>query len=399
MQPLFNPASPEFIRDPYPFYGRLRIGDPFYRSPFGFVAVTRDRDIRSVLADKRFGRDFQGRRTQGLVSPLFREPVIRSMGHWMLLQDPPDHTRLRGLVVKAFTARRVQDMRARIQAIVDDGLDRLAEQGRADLIADFAARVPSTVICELLGIPQEDREAFLTNTTSFVGLLEPVPLGRSELDRANAQHLALSRIFIRLIELRRQRSADDLMSQLVLAEDDGKRLSQDELTANMTLLFAAGYDTTANLIGNGLLALFRHPDQLARLRADHSLMTNAVEELLRYDSSVQITTRVALEEVKLGETVIRKGGTVVCVLGSANRDPEVYQAPDRLDLTRKDIRVMSFGGGIHHCLGAQLARLEAEIAIGSLVRRFPDLKLDNSENPVWRPSISLRGLASLPASL
>jgi cytochrome P450 len=399
MQPLFNPLSPEFIGDPYPFYHRLRTATPFYRSPFGFLALTRDRDVRSILADKRFGKDFLGRTTHGANSPYLQDPVVRSMGHWMLVQDPPDHTRLRGLVVKAFTARRVQDMRPRIQAIVDAALDRLTQRGQADLIADFAAQIPATVICELLGIPGEDREAFFANARSLIRLLDPVPLSRAEMELANAQNLALSQYFNRLFDLRRRKPEDDLTSQLVLAEEQGKRLSQEELTANVILLFAAGYDTTANLIGNGLFALFRHPDQLARLRSDGSLMGNAIEEFLRYDSPVQLTARAALEDVMLGDIMVQKGGAIICVVGSANRDPDVYRQPDRLDIARENIRPLSFGGGIHHCLGAQLARLEAEIAISGLIHRFPNLKLDDPERPVWRPSISLRGLASLPASL
>jgi cytochrome P450 len=399
MQPFFNPASPAFVADPYPFYDHLRTTAPFYRSPFGFLALTRDRDVRSVLADKRFGKDFLGRTTHGAQSPLLQEPVMRCMSHWMLVQDPPDHARLRGLVVKAFTARRVQDMRPRIQAIVDAALDHLARQGQADLIADFAAQIPGTVICELLGIPEEDREAFFANARSLIRLLDPVPFSRAEMDMANAQNLVLSQYFNRLFDLRRRNPADDLISQLVLAEEQGKKLSQDELTANVILLFAAGFDTTLNLIGNGLFALFRHPDQLARLRDNDSLIGNAVEEFLRYDSPVQLTVRAALEDLTLGNIAIQKGGSIICALGSANRDPKVYRQPDRLNIARENIRLLSFGGGIHHCLGAQLARLEAEIAISGLIRRFPNLKLDDPEHPVWRPSISLRGLASLPASL
>jgi hypothetical protein len=317
----------------------------------------------------------------------------------MLVLDPPDHTRLRGLVAKSFTPRRVQDMRPRIQRIVEAALDRLSDKSHADLIADYAARVPETVICEQLGIPVEDRAGFLAQTNSLIRLLDPVPLSRVELDHANVQNVALSQYFNRLFDRRRQDPADDLTTQLVQVQEEGDRLSQEELTANMILLFAAGYDTTANLIGNGLLALFRHPEQLARLRADESLIGNTVEETLRYDSSVQLTTRTALEDIRLGNVVFPKGAVAVLVLASANRDPEAYDEPDRFDIGRANIRLLSFGGGIHHCLGNQLARLEAEVAIGGLVRRFPNLRLDNPANPTWRASLVLRGLASLPARL
>jgi cytochrome P450 len=399
MQPLFNPYSPAFIRDPYAAYRILRERYPFFPSPLGFIVISRDCDVRAILSDKRFGRDFQGRITQGAEGPLFREPVIRSVGRWMLVLDPPDHTRLRGLVAKSFTPRRVQDLRLRIERIVDKALDHLAKGSRTDLIADYAARIPERVICELLGIPEEDRTAFLANTTTLVRLLDPVPLSRGEMDHANLQNLALSRYFNRLFDLRRAEPSDDLTTQLVQAQEEGDRLSQEELTANMILLFTAGYDTTANLIGNALLALLRHPAQLARLRGDDSLIGNAVEEALRYDPSVQLTVRAALEDVKLGQVVFPKGSVALLLLASANRDPQAYDEPDRFDIGRANIRLLSFGGGIHHCLGNQLARLEAEIAIGGLIRRFPNLQADDVANPDWRASIVLRGLKSLPASL
>jgi cytochrome P450 len=399
MDHFFNPNSPAFVRDPYPFYRRLRRSVPFYASPLGFLAVTRERDVRAVLADKRFGRDFQGRTSQKTASAMLSEPAVRSMSLWMLVQDPPAHTRLRALVVKAFTARRIQDMRPRIQAIVDGVLDGLAGRERIDLIGDFASQIPATVICELLGIPHADRQTIMANSMSLTRLLDPAPLSRAEMDHANRQHLVLAQYYEGLFEQRRKHPRDDLTTQLVLAEEQGSRLSPAELTANVTLLFAAGFDTTANLIGNALLALFRHPDQLARLRAEPSLMGNAVEEFLRYDSSVQLTIRAALEDLELGGRPLPRGSTVACVLASANRDEEVYEEPDRLDIARANIKALSFGGGIHHCLGAQLGRLEAEIAIGEIIRRFPDMRLEDSANPLWRRGVTLRGLTSLPARI
>jgi cytochrome P450 len=328
------------------------------------------------------------------------EPVFRSMSHWMLQQDPPDHTRLRGLVVKAFTARRVEDMRPRIQQIVDETLDRVAAQGHMDLIEDFAFRLPVTIICDMLGIPAEHREVFYTSSRNGGRLLDPVPLTRAEIDEANTGNAAAQMYFQQLFELRRRSPGDDLTTQLVHAEEDGNKLSNEELTANIILLFGAGHETTVNLIGNGLLALHRNPDQLALLKANPALITNAIEEFLRYDSSVQLTGRVALEDIDdLGGKKIPKGESVLCLLGSANRDPAVYpDRPDRLDITRPNVRPLSFGGGIHHCLGAQLARIEAEVAIATLLRRLPDLRLDDAENPEWRPTFVLRGLKRLPAS-
>ncbi len=229
-------------------------------------------------------------------------------------------------------------------------------------------------------------------------LLDPVPLSRAEIDEANLGNLATAEYFRGLFERRRREPGDDLTTQLVRAEEEGSRLSNEELTANIILLFGAGHETTVNLIGNGLLALYRHPDQLRLLRDDPSLVTNAIEEFLRYDSSVQLTGRVALEDTSVGGTTLPRGEGILCLLGAANRDPAVYSDPDRLDITRSNIRPLSFGGGIHFCLGAQLARIEAEIAIATLLRRLPGLTLDDPEHPDWRPTFVLRGLNKLPAS-
>jgi cytochrome P450 len=396
-EPLFNPLSPEVIANPYPHYHRLRTLDPVHRSPLGVFVASRHADASFVLRDKRFGKDFVGRMTRRFGPQVLDEPVYRSMRHWMLQMDPPDHTRLRGLVVKAFTARRVDDMRPRIQEIVDATLDRAEQRGRMDLIADFALRLPVVVICDMLGIPEEDHEMIFSVARGGGRLLDPVPLSRAEIDQANNDNLATAAYFHSLFELRRRQPGDDLTTQLVQAEEEGHKLTNEELTANVILLFGAGHETTVNLIGNGLLALHRHPDQLRLLMENPTLIGNAVEELLRYDSSVQLTGRTALEDVAVGGVDVPKGESVLCLLGAANRDPAVYADPDRLDITRPNIRPMSFGGGIHFCLGAQLARIEGEIAIATLLRRLPNLKLDDVEHPDWRQTFVLRGLNRLPA--
>ena len=399
-EPLFNPLAPEFIRDPYPHYERLRTTDPMHQTPLGAFVASRHAEVSLVLRDKRFGKDYVERTKRRYGPQIMEEPVFRSMSHWMLQQDPPDHTRLRGLVVKAFTARRVEDMRPRIQQIVDQTLDRIAPRGHMDLIEDFAFRLPVTIICDMLGIPAEHREVFYSSSHDGGRLLDPVPLTPEEIKQGNAGNVMAQMYFQQLFELRRKNPGDDLTTQLVQAEEDGNKLSNEELTANIILLFGAGHETTVNLIGNGLLALYRNPDQLALLQAKPELISNAIEEFLRYDSSVQLTGRVALEDIDdLGGKKIPKGESVLCLLGSANRDPAVYpDRPDRLDITRPKIRPLSFGGGIHLCLGAQLARIEAEVAISTLLRRLPDLRLDDAENPEWRPTFVLRGLKRLPAS-
>jgi cytochrome P450 len=382
--PLFNPLSPDFIRDPYPHYDLLRRADPVHITPHGMYLVSRHADVSGILRDKRFGKDFVARSVRRYGPKIMEEPIFRSMSHWMLQQDPPDHTRLRGLVVKAFTARRVEDMRPRIQEVVDQTLDRVIANGHMDLIEDFAFRLPVTIICDMLGIPEEHRETFYAGTRDGGRILDPVPLSPAEIAQGNAANMMAQMYFQQLFELRRKQPGDDLTTQLVQAEEDGSKLTNEELTANIILLFGAGHETTVNLIGNGLLALHRNPDQLALLKAKPELIANAIEEFLRYDSSVQMTGRVTLEEIDdLCGRKIPKGESVLCLLGSANRDPAVYpDHPDRLDITRPNVRPLSFGGGIHFCLGAQLARIEAE----------------NAENPEWRPTFVLRGIKRLPAS-
>ena len=397
-EPLFNPLSPEVIRNPYPYYHRLRSRDPVHYSPLGFYVATRHADVSFVLRDRRFGKDFAGRMIRKFGKEILEEPVYRSMRHWMLQQDPPDHTRLRGLVVTAFTARRVEDMRPRIQEIVETMIDRVVHRGHMDLIADFAFPLPVTVICEMLGIPAEDQVMFFSGARTGGRLLDPVPLSRAEIDAANADNLDSAEYFRHLFALRRREPGDDLTTQLVQAEEQGNKLTNEELTANIMLLFGAGHETTVNLIGNGLLALHQHPDELQLLKDNPSLVTNAIEELLRYDSSVQLTGRTALEDIAVGDVKVARGETVLALLGAANRDPDVYTDPDRLDITRPNVRPLSFGGGIHFCLGAQLARIEGEIAIATLLRRLPNLRLDNPDSPDWRQTFVLRGLNCLPAS-
>ena len=398
--PLFNPLSPDFIRDPYPYYERLRTTDPMRITAHGAFLASRHADVSLVLRDKRFGKDYVDRTIKRYGPKIMDEPIFASMKHWMLQQDPPDHTRLRGLVVKAFTARRVEDMRPRIQQVVDQTIDAIIDRGHMDLIEDFAFRLPVTIICDMLGIPEQHRETFYKGSRDGGRILDPVPLTPEEIAQANTGNALAIMYFEQLFELRRRDPGDDLTTQLVQAEEDGSKLTNEEMTANIILLFGAGHETTVNLIGNGLLALHRNPDQLALLKANPSLITNAIEEFLRYDSSVQLTGRTTLEDVEdLGGKRIPKGDTVLCLLGSANRDPAVYpHGPDQLDITRPNVKPLSFGGGIHFCLGAQLARIEAEIAINTLLRRIPGLRLDDAENPEWRPTFVLRGLKRLPAS-
>ena len=280
---LFNPSAPEFISDPYPFYRRLRETDPLHLSPLGFHVASKHADVAAILRDKRFGKDFISRITMRRGPEILNEPVYRSMSHWMANHDPPDHGRLRNLVAPAFTARRVDDMRPRIQQIVDEIIDRMEPRRHMDLIADFAFRLPVTVICDILGIPEDHRQVFFTYSRSFARLLDFTPLSRAEIDQQNSYNLAMAEYFRGLFERRRREPGNDLATHLVQAEEHGSALANEELTANAILLFGAGHETTVNLIGNGLLALYRNPDQLDLLKNDLSLLPNAIEELLRYE--------------------------------------------------------------------------------------------------------------------
>ena len=396
----FNPRDPAFIANPYPAYHALRETTPVWRSPFGRTFLTRYEDSSLLLRDRRLGKDYS--EPEALIRRFgptaMDEPAVVELSHMMLMKDPPDHTRLRGLVSKVFTARKMEDMRAGIQAITDRLLDKVAKQGEMDAIRDLAFPLPMLVICELLGIPEEDRARFVNATASGAALLNPVPPTRAELDQANEGTLASGAYFESLFALRRKEPRDDLLSLLVQAEEEGERLSPEELRANVSLLFAAGHETTVNLIGNGLWSLHTHPTQWAALRDDPSLIPNAIEEILRYECPVQAVARTVAEPIAFGDIEFQKGELVVALIGAANRDPSVFPDPDRLDVTRERLRPLSFGGGIHFCIGAQLARIEAEAVFSTLLRRMPDLTLPQRDTPQWRESFTLRGLTTLPAT-
>jgi cytochrome P450 len=393
----FNPLDPAFIADPYPFYHRLRETAPVFKTPMGFWLLTRHEDIVFSLRDRRFGKDFNGTIKRKYGADRLNEPAIANLARTMLVLDPPDHTRLRALVTKAFTARRVADMRPRIARLVNEQLDRVADKGAMDVIRDIAHRLPVIVICDMLGIPEEHRAGFLMGSNVSGRILDPVPMTAAELQQANVGTQMGNAYFDQLCELRRREPQDDLTTELVKAEEAGDRLTGEELRANIGLLFGAGHETTTNLIGNGLLALHRQRDQWERLKADPDLIPNAIEELLRFDSSVQMTGRATVAEVEIGGVTLPAGESVVMLLGAANRDPAQYADPDRLDVGRQNIRPMSFGGGIHHCLGAQLARLEGEQVFTALIERFPNRELPEKDKPDWRRNFTLRGLNKLPA--
>jgi cytochrome P450 len=320
---------------------------------------------------------------------------MEALSRNMLDMDPPDHQRLRSLVSKAFTPRLIERLRPRVQAIADGLLDAVQDRGEMDLIDDYAFPLPITVIAELLGVPAEDRDSFREWSDAAVS----GNTTQEHLDKVLIPHMqAFTDYLHALFEEKRKNPKDDLVSALLRAEEAGDKLSEDELLGMVFLLLVAGHETTVNLIGNGVLALLQHPDQLQKLKDDPSLIKPAVEELLRYDGPVETSTeRFAREDVRIGETVIPRGEMVLVVLAAADHDPERFADPDELDITRVDNRHLAFGKGIHHCLGAPLARMEGQIAISTLLARMPDLRLKGSpESLSWRPGLTLRGLRGLP---
>ena len=398
--PPFDVRDPAFLANPYPLFSRMRAQAPVWKAPLGRWFLTTYADTAELLRDRRFGRGYDDpdalMRRFGPTA--LDEPAVVELSHMMLMRDPPDHTRLRGLVTKAFTARRIEALRARIQDLTDRLLAKVAPQGKMDAIRDLAFPLPVLVICELLGIPEADRDHFVTRSSSGGVLLNPTPPTRAELDAANAGTRQSGAYFEALFDQRRRDPQDDLITQLVQAEEAGDRLSNPELRANVSLLFAAGHETTVNLIGNGILALLCHRDQWQLLVDDPALIPNAIEEILRYESPVQAVGRSVGEVCELGGVALAKDDIVVSLVGAANRDPAVFANPEQLDVTRKDLRPLSFGGGIHFCLGAQLARIEAAVVFETLVRRMPSLRLVEPVQPKWRTSFTLRGLTELPVA-
>jgi cytochrome P450 len=394
---LFDPA---FKVNPYPTYARLRSTAPVHRTtlPDGrdVWLITRYDDVLAVLKDERFGKDWRKVMTPEQLDQVPPIPeVMKPLSRNMLDTDSPDHERLRALVSKAFTPRLIERMRGRVQAIADALLDTVEGQGEMDLIDDYAFPLPVTVIAELLGVPPEDRDRFRQWSDAAVS----GNATQEYMEKILIPHMqAFTDYLLAMFEEKRKIPKDDLISALVQAEEAGDKLSEDELLGMVFLLLIAGHETTVNLIGNGVLALLEHPEQLRRLRNDPSLIKSAVEELLRYDGPVETSTeRFAGEDVAIGGTIIPKGEMVLVVIAAADRDPERFPEPDTLDIARMENKHLAFGKGIHHCLGAPLARMEGQIAIGTLIERMPNLRLKGSpESLSWRPGMVLRRLKALP---
>jgi cytochrome P450 len=399
---LFNPLDPVFRADPYPLYRRMRESEPTYRSPLGFHVFTRYDDCLTVLKHPQMSSD--ARNATGYAEFLGQQPAARKMAEAMegkrpfLLLDPPDHTRLRGLVSKAFTVRTVEGLRPRVQQVVDELIDDIQRKGEMEVVEDLAYPLPVIIICEMLGVPPSDHERFKGWSRDLARGLDPDFVQPVEaLERRFETVLAFHEYFRELIARRRSDPGDDLLTALVHAEEQGDTLTVDELLGICTLLLVAGHETTVNLIGNGVLALLRHRDQLEQLWADRTLIKSAVEEILRFDPPVQFDGRVALTDIEVGGVTVEQGEQPLLILAAANRDPEHFDDPDTFDITRADNRHLSFGHGLHFCLGAPLARLEGQLALATLVGRLPLMELA-VEQPEYKENLILRGIASLPVT-
>lgn len=379
--------------DPWPTYDRLRQRAPVWRNPEGAWVLTRHADCEAVLRDQRFSSNARHaippiEYAEGDPRALLAEDDQRTL----LFMDPPDHTRLRKLVSKGFTPRTVERLRPRIQELVDGILDDAADRGGLDVVADLGFELPVTVICEMLGVPLADRDQFAGWSSDASRLLD-ADLDPELLQQGLAAAFNFVTYFQDLFAQRRAHPADDLVSALIAVEEEGDTLTEEELTSIVMLLFIAGHETTMNLIGNGTYALVRDPDQAARWRQDPSLDGPGVEELLRFDGPAHVTARIATDDLEVNGNRFAKGNTVITLVSAANRDPVRFDDPARLDIGRVDNHHLAFSQGLHYCLGAALARLEGQIAVGSLLRRFPDLEL--AEQPVYRDHFVLRGLTSL----
>lgn len=403
---LLDFMRPEFLRDPYPTYRALREAGPLHRissGPLRFWVLTRHADVQALLRDPRVTVD----RIPGLqvdanappVDPATLNPLartLRTLTRVMLFRDPPDHTRLRGLANKAFTPRMVEALRPRIAALVDELLGPLGDGARFDVVRELAEPLPILVIAELLGLPGEDRKELKAWSDDLAVLLDG-SIAMQHIGRGVQSAIQVFDYLRKHLEEKRRRPQDDLLSAMIAARDRDENLNDEEILATALLVMGAGHETTTNLVGNATLALLRNPGELERLRAEPGLLPGAVEEFLRYDAPVQGTARLMREAIELHGTAIPARSEVLLPLACANRDPAVFADPDRLDVGRDDARHVSFGYGIHFCLGAGLARLEAQLAIGGLLAHAPKLAPAFEEAElVWRPGWLLRGLTALP---
>lgn len=393
----FNPYHPAFQANPYPIYHQLRSVEPIHQSFKGMWVVTRYADAKAVLRDPRFCVDKMPNNVKHKGNYLKQKDfntLAQAISKWLIFLDPPEHTRLRGLISKAFSSTSVKFLRPQIQQITDELISKVRHRGSMDIISDFACPLPCNVIAAILGVPVEDWFKLYHWSDELSNILDPLR-SLEDYEQMNKVALEFTDYFKSLIVKRQKNLQQDLLSALIAVKEQDNKLSEEEIISVCMLLFFTGEETTVNLIGNGMLALLRHPQQMQQIKTQPMLIQSAVEEILRYDSPIQITTRVATEDVDLDGVTIRVGEKVVVVLGAANRDPAQFPDPDRFDITRVNNSHLAFADGIHYCLGAVLTRIEAEIAINALVQQLPDLKL-SPDRLEWRNKVAFRSLKALP---
>jgi cytochrome P450 len=396
---VFNPFSSEFRDDPYPSYRAMRDAGPVIRTPFRSLTVTRYEPVDRILRSSTFRTPRGYRDANDPAGPSRFDPagpLSLHRRHWLLFQSADAHARLRKLITKVFTPRAVQALWPRIERLVDALLAPALERGSIEVIGELAYPLPATVICELLGVPEEDRGRNRTWAAAVAPTLDPI-VTDEQIAAAEAAMREWDAYTRELTAERRRKPGHALLDAMLAVEEEGTRLTSDEIAANTTFLFLAGHETTTNLIGNGLFALMRHPDQLAALRADPALVGGAIEELLRFDSPVQFTVRVAVETTQVEGVGVEAEHPILLALGAANHDERRYDAADTLDVRRREVKPLSFGGGIHYCVGAALARAEAKAAFERLVSHTQQLVL--AGRPEWRPGINLRVLTRLSVAL
>ncbi|MBO4257860.1 cytochrome P450 [Streptomyces griseorubiginosus] len=397
----FDPWDPAFVADPYPAYAELRAkGRVHYFEPTNQWLVPHHADVSALLRERRLGRTYQHRFTHEdfgrTAPPPEHEPFHTLNDHGMLDLEPPDHTRIRRLVSKAFTPRTVEQLKPYVNELAGDLVDRLVEKGGGDLLTDVAEPLPVAVIAQMLGIPEADRAPLRPWSADICGMYELNP-SEETARRAVQASVEFSDYLRELIAERREKPGDDLISGLIAAHGEGDRLTEQEMISTAVLLLNAGHEATVNATVNGWYALFRNPAQLAALRADHSLIPSAIEELMRYDTPLQLFERWVLDDIEIDGTTIPRGAEIAMLFGSANHDPEVFRDPERLDLTRAENPHISFSAGIHYCIGAPLARIELAASMTALLEKAPALSL--AQEPVRKPNFVIRGLQGLDVTV
>ncbi|WP_197339289.1 cytochrome P450 [Ralstonia solanacearum] len=395
---LADLSTPSFLENPYPLYETLRAQGPFVRIGPNALMTGRYSIVDALLHNRQMGKNYMDsiRLRYGEEGP--KMPLFQGFSRMFLLINPPAHTRLRSMMMQAFNARQIESMRELATVTAHQLIDAFEQKRSADLVAEFAFPLPVRIICQMLDIDVDDAMVLGAAASKLAKVFDPAPMSAGELVETSAAYEELAQYFTKVIEARRAQSGTDLISMLLRVEEDGHKLTHDEIVSNVILLFMAGHETTSNMIGNALIALHRNPQQLDLLRRDPSRMPNAVLECLRYDGSVQVTIRAAMEDVEVEGEVVPRGTTVFLMLGAANRDPDQFTKPDRLDIGRQDGRLQTFGAGIHHCLGYRLALIELETALSALFTRLPDLRLTNLDQLSWNQRGNLRGVNALMAA-